>query len=278
MSSQENNSIKVTINEAELVQKWIEQEKQGVQFPVDFEDAWRIAGYSKKANAKKKLVAVSSDLEKGVDYCSNWSNRPTEGGSEELITLTTDCFKHFCLMARTEKGKLVRKYFIAAEKELNIIKENHPAIAVEAEQKRIDQEERILDKQLRLKELEGQNFDKINLLATLHGQEFTLILLGKENAIARVEKPVTEVLEPKTGDTSKIMTAPQVQKYIQSKTGIRIKSLSEFNRAIQSAGRDDLLVPVTRHNTQLYPIPEKIDEAIALVFGSQQNRQMLLGE
>jgi hypothetical protein len=63
---------------------------------------------------------------------------------------------------------------------------------------------------------------------------------------------------------------------VKERTGQNIKSLSEFNRALRAAGRDDLLIAVTRHTTTEYVEPSKLDEAIAVVFGSV--RQSLVGE
>ena len=49
-----------------------------------------------------------------------------------------------------------------------------------------------------------------------------------------------------------------------------------FTDKLKEKGRDDLLMPVTRHQTNEYVTPETLAEAIALVFG--ENRQLLLGE
>lgn len=43
-----------------------------------------------------------------------------------------------------------------------------------------------------------------------------------------------------------------------------------------TAGRDDLLVPVTRSATNEYPVPESIDVALDVAYGKE--RQRLVGE
>lgn len=119
----------LTIDEQNQVQKWLEAEKNGDPFPVDFELAWQMAGYSTKANAKAKGLAK---LEKNIDFSSKGMKSSQGGRSIELIGLSCDGFKHFCLMARTERGRQIRQYFIESEKAL---KQSHTCpLAIENEQ------------------------------------------------------------------------------------------------------------------------------------------------
>lgn len=95
------------------------------RFPVDFDDAWQWLGYTKKSNAKKKLV---TNFEGGIDFCSKWSNQPSTNASGfvsvEKIYLTVDCFKELGMLAGTEQGKLVRKYYLECER---VVREVIPA-------------------------------------------------------------------------------------------------------------------------------------------------------
>ena len=43
--------------------------------------------------------------------------KSTGGRPSHGYFLTVDCFKSFCMMAGTERGKEVRKYYLAVEKE-----------------------------------------------------------------------------------------------------------------------------------------------------------------
>lgn len=43
---------------------------------------------------------------------------PTGGRPSEQLYLTVDCFKQLCMMANTEKGREVRKYFLECERKL----------------------------------------------------------------------------------------------------------------------------------------------------------------
>lgn len=95
-----------------IVKSFLESNEE---FPVDFEDAWKWIGYSSKQAAKKKL---SNNFEEGVDYLSKWIKTPSGGRSSESIKLTIDCFKSLAMMAGTEQGRNVRKYFLDCEKDL----------------------------------------------------------------------------------------------------------------------------------------------------------------
>jgi phage anti-repressor protein len=85
------------------------------EFPVDFNDAWQWVGYSTK---QKGLNMLTTNFEEGIDFLTarlkSTGGRPAEG-----YYLAVDCFKSFCMMAGTEKGKEVRKYYIRIEKAWN---------------------------------------------------------------------------------------------------------------------------------------------------------------
>jgi phage anti-repressor protein len=89
------------------------------EYPADLDDVWVWIGYSRKSDAKAKLVA---DFVEGVDYIlrnipqnSDTSNRG-RGRPPKDIYLTVDCFKHFCVMAGTPEGKQVRLHYFEIEK------------------------------------------------------------------------------------------------------------------------------------------------------------------
>ncbi len=113
-----------------LLDSWIEAERNGVEFPVPFEAAWRMAEYSTKANAKQSGLKA---LKKGKQFSSEIMKTPGGGRSSELINLSVDGFKHFCLMADTEAGEAVRQYFIDAEKKWKLTQQIAPAVAEEVE-------------------------------------------------------------------------------------------------------------------------------------------------
>lgn len=101
-----------------IVQNAIQaQFESSEQFPVDFDVFWEWVGYTRKDNAKRAFE--NSEFEKGIDYelLIKEELRPQGGFSNrEIIKLTIDCAKSFAMMAKTEQGKEVRKYYLECEK------------------------------------------------------------------------------------------------------------------------------------------------------------------
>lgn len=85
------------------------------QFPVDLDDAWQWIGYSEK---RKSLNRLKNNFVDGEDFLSIRSKTPQGGRPSDQYLLTTDCFKCLSMMAGTEKGKEVRRYFLDCERTL----------------------------------------------------------------------------------------------------------------------------------------------------------------
>lgn len=104
-----------------LLDAWIASEQKGERFPVPFDIAWGLAGYSTKASAKRALKDVEAS-----HVSTQMLNKPSSNASGvtqfESITLSIDGLKDFCLLAKTEEGRNIRKYFVQAEKELRQLK------------------------------------------------------------------------------------------------------------------------------------------------------------
>ena len=109
------------------------------QFPVDFDDAWQWIGYSSKQKAKSKLT---NNFEEDIDFLTKWVKTSTGGRPSESIWLTVDCFKSLGMMAGTEKGKEIRRYFLECERIAKQALEVIPAQA--AEIKRLELELQVL--------------------------------------------------------------------------------------------------------------------------------------
>jgi len=122
------NIVPINSDTSDLLDSWAEAEMNGVEFPVPFDDAWAIAGYSKKANGKRAL----DELTDGVDFCSQLS-KSNGGRASRVFSLTCDAFKSFCLMAKTDQGKLTRAYFIDAEKKWKLTQKIAPQVASDVE-------------------------------------------------------------------------------------------------------------------------------------------------
>ena len=172
-----------------------------------------------------------------------------------------------------------RKPEIAAAQSYFAIKTREAEVIIPAQSEAMAE----MDKQIRILELQNENLRTSlelrhldNNMLTMHGAELVLTLRGKSDQLVRVEQTVTEVVNPKTQSSDRILTADQLKKIVKQNTGQTIPSMKWFTDKLKEKGRDDLLMPVTRHQTNEYVTPETLAEAIALVFG--ENRQLLLGE
>ena len=120
----------------------------------------------------------------------------------------------------------------------------------------------------------GKELD--NTMLTLHGDRVVLALRGKEDVIVEKETVVTEIVEPDKGRSTKILSADQLKKAVRDRTGQKLPSLKYFVEALRKAGRDDLIEAVPRSVIGEYPLAEKLDEAIKIVYGNR--RQQVIGE
>ena len=107
------------------------------QFPVDFDNAWKWIGCSRKSDAKKALL--SAGFIEGLDFqVLRQTPQNAKGGRpKEFIKLAIDCFKSFGMMAGTEKGKQIRQYFLECEKQVKTV---IPAQNAELEKTRLELE------------------------------------------------------------------------------------------------------------------------------------------
>ena len=86
------------------------------EFPIDFNVAWQWIEYSRKDVAKEHFMRCN--FLKGMDYGIYRTSQENSNGGRptEKILLTVDCFKMWCMLANTEKGKQVRMYFLECER------------------------------------------------------------------------------------------------------------------------------------------------------------------
>jgi phage anti-repressor protein len=93
----------------------IETERNGEQFPIDFDEVWEALEYSRKDAAVR---ALQNKLEENIDFVSLHIKveRDTGASGKILYRLSIEALKMFCMMAETQKGREVRQYFISIEK------------------------------------------------------------------------------------------------------------------------------------------------------------------
>ncbi|QSJ20089.1 antA/AntB antirepressor family protein [Nostoc sp. UHCC 0702] len=83
------------------------------QFPIDLDDAWQWLGYATKQKAEQKL---KSSFEENTDFLTKRLKTSTNGRPRQCVMLSIDCFKSLGMMAGTEQGKAIRRYFLECER------------------------------------------------------------------------------------------------------------------------------------------------------------------
>ena len=89
------------------------------RFPVDFDEAWKWCGYTRKHNALRKLL--NGRFSESFDFEVTPIGVPSDTGFQPATAqakyfLTVDCFKFFGMMAETSEGDQIRRYFLQCEK------------------------------------------------------------------------------------------------------------------------------------------------------------------
>lgn len=105
------------------------------EFPVDFDDAWQWLGYSRK---EKALQTMKNNFEEGLDFSTKGWKTSSGGRPSQLIVLTIDCFKSLGMMAGTEQGKAIRKYFLECERIAKASIKQNNRTAIGAYQERVE--------------------------------------------------------------------------------------------------------------------------------------------
>ena len=88
-------------------------------YPINLEDVFKMIGFANKGNAMK---TIKSNFTEGEDYNTiifrtekNKLHEETRGRKEETVMLNIDTFKNLCMLAKTKKGKEIRKYYVKLE-------------------------------------------------------------------------------------------------------------------------------------------------------------------
>jgi len=109
---------------SDLIEVFGEIVRSELDFPVDFDRAWQWVGYSDKRHG---FDALRANFAEGEDFSLSKA-KSTGGRPSDVVMLTTDCFKAFAMMAGTERGKEVRRYFLQCEKMLRALVTNARAL------------------------------------------------------------------------------------------------------------------------------------------------------
>ena len=86
-------------------------------FIIDFDNVWKWTGYCRKNDAKKVLEKnFNFDIDYKVKSATATSVAVLNGGqNKEIILLTVNTFKKFCLKANTKKADDIHDYYIKLE-------------------------------------------------------------------------------------------------------------------------------------------------------------------
>lgn len=101
-------------------------------FVIDLDNVWKWIGFSQKVNAK---VLLEKNFIEDTDYKITGSlerkQKDARGGhNKEVIMLTINTFKRFCLKAGTKKSDEIHEYYIKMEKTLQeVVMEECQALA-----------------------------------------------------------------------------------------------------------------------------------------------------
>ena len=94
-------------------------------FPINLENVFKMIGFANKGNAMK---TIKSNFIKDEDYKivifrteknlnaekagQHTRNLGGAGLNKEMVMLNVDTFKNLCMIAKTDKGKEIRKYYV----------------------------------------------------------------------------------------------------------------------------------------------------------------------
>ena len=203
------------------------------EFPVNFDDAWQWLGYSSKQSAKKKLLR---NFEKGIDYLSKWmsvahSNGLTASRTEE-ICLTIDCLKSLGMMAGTEQGRIIRKYFLECERTLRHKARQH-AVGIDSEKPDIKDIGSAIDTVFAITSVDVrlQAAVKANQIAKIYPalapameESKSLLSIPVEDKLVRPGK-LAELYEARTG----VKLSAQRMNLLLAEKGLQVKNTANAN-------------------------------------------------
>ena len=152
-------------------------------YPINLENVYKMLGFANKGNAMK---TIKSNFTKDEDYkitLFRMEKRKNEGGfNKEDVMLNIDTFKNLCMIAKTDKGKEIRKYYVKLENIHNkIIKEEieqHKLLLQEKEQL-LEEKDNIITNNEYVKKVEKHEF----LIDKFKNKKCVYIAEIKENLI-----------------------------------------------------------------------------------------------
>lgn len=239
----------------ELAQQLINSSEQ---FPVEFDEAWQWLGYTRKDSALKTLKSYFVD---GEDFTLRQSAEWRQGGrSGDIYLLTTNCLKEFGMVAKTEQGKLIRKYFLECERiaKKAIVKPKPeptptPPMQLPPGDIRLDN---------LLKNLDRLGVDIKNPRINQDLQDWAMDALRTEGTATNSTQPTLPA-----PDTQKWYGVAERAEQLGYPVALVVKHRSQLGRFVaQHVGggrKEDRLCNGTQRPINLYPASSELDAAIA---------------
>lgn len=257
----------------QLIEGWLKQEQEGEQFPVPFDTAWRIANYSRKDSAKRKLSKMKEghDFHKDVEMVV----RPQGGGAKsEVFWLSCDAMKHLCLMADTEEGYAVRQYFIEVEKKWRLAQQYYPEVTQQIDVLKLQADIAKANASMMANQLEVMN--RSEAIVQLHGVQMLALIQGRPDAVVEKVEKVTETIVCQ--DNRRVSFEGKSTAELGRELGF--KSGKELERFLSKSGHGDLICQGLRAIQAPY-IPTEYITEVKRVWSEHRNnpgRQLLIGE
>jgi phage anti-repressor protein len=127
-------------------------------YPINLENVYSMIGFANKGNAKRTLV---NNFEENKDFMIKKDDekqllrREKFGGSgilHEKVLLNIDTFKMLCMLAKTDKGKKIRSYYVKLENINNKIlkqqmEESNKKLIEQLQLKEIQHKEELINKE-----------------------------------------------------------------------------------------------------------------------------------
>jgi len=76
---------------------------------INLENIFKMLGFANKSNAKRTM---DNNFTVNEDYKITVLSRDDGKFAIEEVMLNTDTFKNLCMLAKTDKGKEIRKYYV----------------------------------------------------------------------------------------------------------------------------------------------------------------------
>lgn len=126
-------------------------------YPINLEHVFKMIGFANKGNAMK---TIKSNFVKDEDYKTSLLHKEKSswgGSGSEQIMLNVDTFKNLCMLAKTQQGKEIRKYYVKLENIYNkIIKEEIENQKLLLEKEKENTQKLLKENEIKLKEKEKE--------------------------------------------------------------------------------------------------------------------------